>query len=51
MEQDKQHHKALSVFTHLHKKKSHFDVFGLRGTEIKVEAKATQVEKPIRTHA
>ena len=53
MEQDKQHHKALSVFTHLDKKKkkSHFDVFGLRGTEIKVEAKATQVEKPIRIHA
>ena len=51
MEQDKQHHKALSVFTHLDKKKkSHFDVFGLRGTEIKVEAKATQVEKPIRIH-
>lgn len=51
-EKDKQYHKTLSIITNWDKqKKSHFDVFGLRGTEIKVQAKATQVEKPVRTHA
>ena len=51
-EKDKQYHKTLSIITNWDKqKKISFWCLWFERYSIKVQAKATQVEKPVRTHA